>query len=135
MLNKKIQDIQNPFFLKYKEQLLSHYESHIINEFYIPLVPLTKQEIQGLTKRNLPILLVTGKIDSFSPDDSLYPFIKNYSRDAINKCIITTKLSTCYYIEASRANFSDIDYNHFDLLLYKNVERDLFKNIREWMDL
>lgn len=135
VLNKKIKEIHSKTLLKYKEYLLNQYDPYIVNEFFLPQISLEKKEIKYITKRNLPLLVVAGKIDSFSPEDTLYNLIKYYSKDTNPSCKIVTKLNPCYYIEVSRANFFDRDYNHFDLFLYKNVENDLYGEILDWIYL
>lgn len=135
LLTQEIQNIDLNFFKNYKQFLLEKYDSEIVKQFYFPNLPLNKKEILNLSKRKIPLLLVVGKIDSFAPEDSLISFVKNYSKNENYTCKIKTKLDSCYYIEASRANFFDRDYNHFDLFLYDNVISDLYKEILRWIRL
>ncbi|GIX43017.1 MAG: hypothetical protein KatS3mg129_2750 [Leptospiraceae bacterium] len=129
ILNHKIEEINNPKFQSYKTYLLKNYDSSLINKFFIPAINTEQKTIQYINKHNIPVLIVIGKIDNFSPEDSIITFIKHYSN-----CKFSTKLNRCYYIEASRANFFDIDYNHFDLFLYNDVKDDLYEDIEEWLD-
>lgn len=135
LLNQKIQNINLNFFKRYKQFLLEKYDLEIVEQFYFPDLPLFRKEFLNLGKRKIPILLVVGKIDSFAPEDSIIFFVKNYSKNENFSCKIKTKLDSCYYIEASRANFFDIDYNHFDLFLYDNVSSDLYTEILRWIRL
>lgn len=128
-LKNQIKQISNPALKQIKEDLTKQYKSEVLN-FYFPEISLNTKEIKNIIHHNKPILIVTGKIDSFAPEDSIITFIKNYK-----KCRITSILNQCYYIEASRANFYDIDYNHFDLFLYDKVESDLYEDISEWIEL
>ncbi len=105
-----------------------------INNFYVPEIPIKNKNTALLPERNLPILFVIGKIDSFAPEDSIIPFVKNYGKN--RNCKVSTIIHRCnYYIEASRGNFFDKDYHHFDLFLYKNVQTDLYKEILNWVKI
>ncbi len=128
-LKNQIKNISDSKFNPYKEYLKLQYKYEVL-DFYFPEISLNKKEVKHIINHNLPILIVIGKIDSFAPEDSIIPFIKNYTQ-----CRILSTLNPCYYIEASRANFYDIDYNHFDLFLYENVESDLYEDIYKWLKL
>jgi hypothetical protein len=128
LLNKKIKDIKNFKFLSYKKYLEENYNKPFIEDFFIPNVSIEKKKVKYLGNHRLPMLIVVGKIDPFSPEDSMIPFIKNYQQ-----CSFKTLLNQCYYIEASRANFFDKDYNHFDLFLYDDVIDDLYQDMNEWI--
>jgi len=128
LFNKKIKEIKNPKFLSYKKYLEESYNKPFIEDLYIPNISIEKKKVKNLSSHRLPMLIVIGKIDPFSPEDSMITFIKNY-----RQCSFKTLLNRCYYIEASRANFFDKDYNHFDLFLYDDVEDDLYKDMNEWI--
>jgi len=129
LFNHRLGEIDDTSIQSYKTFLATQYDSTIVNNFYIPTIKLGKKIIKNLDKHKIPILIVIGKIDSFSPEDSIITFIKNYKN-----CPFKTTLNKCYYIEASRANFFDKDYNHFDLFLYNDVEDDLYEDILEWIN-
>ncbi len=128
ILKHYIKNIHNHKFTAYKEELLKKYNTEIINNFYFPDILLNKKEVKFIPEQKIPILFIVGKIDNFAPEESLILFINNYKQ-----CTFKPILSPCYYIEASRANFFDIDYNHFDLFLYNNVKEDLYDEIKEWI--
>ncbi len=128
LLNKKIKEIKNPKFLSYKRYLEESFNKPLIEDFYIPNVSIEKKKVKNLSSHRLPMLIVIGKIDPFSPEDSMITFVKNYQQ-----CSFKTILNRCYYIEASRANFFDMDYNHFELFLYDDVEDDLYEDMIDWI--
>lgn len=78
------------------------------------------------TKLQLAYFLIYGKLDSISPEESIYPFF--HMIRSSSKMNSTNKL-----YEASEANGQSIDYDHADLFLYPKVEKEVYQKLLYWL--
>jgi hypothetical protein len=79
------------------------------------------------TKLQLPYFFIYGKLDSISPEESIYPLFhklrSNAKMDSSNRLY-----------EASEANGQSIDYDHADLFLYPDVEKEVYSKLLHWLE-
>ncbi|HMV43819.1 MAG TPA: hypothetical protein PK079_18405 [Leptospiraceae bacterium] len=78
------------------------------------------------TKLQLGYFLIYGKLDSISPEESIFPFF--------DKIRSSSKMdSSNRMFEASEANGQSIDYDHADLFLYPDVEKEVYRRLLYWL--
>lgn len=79
------------------------------------------------SKLQLPYLFIYGKLDSISPEESIYPLFHKLSSGAK-----MDSRNTLY--EASEANGQSIDYDHADLFLYPDVNKEVYYKLYRWLE-
>ncbi|MCB1141120.1 MAG: hypothetical protein KDK54_02705 [Leptospiraceae bacterium] len=94
----------------------------------VKIPELEKDPITSFSKLSsspLPILIVFGKLDGISPEESvLIPFFPH--RKGNSKLISI--------LEASTANYMDLDYDHFDLFYHKKSKSEIYSKMIDWME-
>lgn len=93
---------------------------------YPRLIPiLEKEPIQfiGLTKLNLEVLLIYGKLDGLAPEESMLGlFLKGWD----------DKFKLRYF-EASTASNLNHDYDHYDLFFHEDAPSEIYSILTTWM--
>jgi pimeloyl-ACP methyl ester carboxylesterase len=77
-------------------------------------------------KLQLPYFFLYGKLDSISPEESIYPLFH-----IIRPSARGNNLNIMY--EASEANGHSIDYDHADLFLYEKAEKEIYPRLIHWL--
>ena len=69
-----------------------------------------------------------GKLDSISPEESIYPFFHTIRLGASKG----NSQNTLY--EAGEANGHTIDYDHADLFVYPKAEKEIYSELVDWLN-
>ena len=98
-------------------------------EFFHRIPKLEKANIENFhpTKLHLPYFFLYGKLDSISPEESIYPLFHKINPKGLNGN------SQNKYYEAGEANGHSIDYDHADLFLYENAETEIYPELIRWL--
>jgi hypothetical protein len=89
----------------------------------IPILEKDPQIFGGFTNQNLDVLVIYGKLDGVSPEESvLAPYFKGWGKNF-----------SLSYFEASTASNLGHDYDHFDLFYHKNSEKEIYSVLANWI--
>ncbi len=89
----------------------------------LPILEKDPQVFGELTNQNLDVLVVYGKLDGVSPEESvLAPYFNGWGKNF-----------SLSYFEASTASNLGHDYDHFDLFYHKNSENEIYSVLAKWM--
>lgn len=90
----------------------------------VPILEKDPQIFGEFTNQNIDVLVVYGKLDGISPEESvLAPYFKGWGKNF-----------SLSYFEASTASNLGHDYDHFDLFYHKNSEKEIYSVIANWMN-
>ncbi len=89
----------------------------------IPILEKDPSQFSSITNQNLEVLVIYGKLDSVSPEESmLAPFFNGWGKGF-----------TLKYLEASTSSNFGHDYDHFDLFYHKSAESEIYSVIANWI--
>jgi len=99
-------------------------------EFFNRIPKLEKIDITKFhpTKLHLPYFFLYGKLDSISPEESIYPLFHKIKPSSLNGNSQNT------YYEAGEANGHTIDYDHADLFVYEKAEKEIYPKLIRWLE-
>ena len=101
----------------------SHPRRAITYPNIIPVLEKDPSLFSSITNQNLEVLVIYGKLDSVSPEESmLAPFFNGWGKGFVLK-----------YLEASTSSNFDHDYDHFDLFYHKSAESEIYSVIGNWI--
>ncbi len=118
-----------------KENLCNRYITSIylkrgLNQIfsYPILIPKLESDpnknFSSLGKDKKPVLVIYGKLDGISPEESVLPPFFPERKDPNAKILIW---------EASTANGLEKDYDHFDLFLNEKSHKEIFPVLSNWL--
>ncbi|MBK8393922.1 MAG: hypothetical protein IPL26_01570 [Leptospiraceae bacterium] len=79
------------------------------------------------SKLHLPYFFLYGKLDSISPEESIYPFFHK-----IRPASSRGDYRNSFY-EAGEANGHSIDYDHGDLFLHEKADKEIYSELADWL--
>lgn len=133
---EKISKKEEPILCKIseKDNLCNRYITSLYIEMgkdrralsYPKIIPALEKEPENflpLTKLNLEVLLIYGKLDGIAPEESMIGlFLKGWENQF--------KLR---YFEASTASNLNHDYDHFDLFFHEDAASEVYSILANWM--
>ncbi|NBU96974.1 MAG: hypothetical protein EBS19_01975 [Spirochaetia bacterium] len=89
----------------------------------IPVLEKDPSLFSGITNQNLEVLVIYGKLDSVSPEESILGlFFNGWGKGFVLN-----------YLEASTSSNFGHDYDHFDLFYHKSAESEIYSVIGNWI--
>lgn len=89
-----------------------------------------------IEKMSVPVAFIYGKIDSLSPEESIYPVFRAWGRKGFlwqirqNHSPYSTD-NPVFWLEGSEANRIR-DYDHFDLFLHPDADDEIYDELVDW---
>ncbi|MBR30058.1 MAG: hypothetical protein CMN77_02010 [Spirochaetaceae bacterium] len=86
----------------------------------------------------IPVAFIYGKIDGFSPEESLYPVYKFWGEDSglqksRREYAPYDTENPVFWLEGSEANRIH-DYDHFDLFLHPSADDEIYDELVDWIE-
>lgn len=115
-------------YIRYNNQLQKQDNSKK-EEFFNRIPKLEKSNIAKFhpTKLHLPYFFLYGKLDSISPEESIYPLFQKINPKSLNGNNQNT------FFEAGEANGHFHDYDHVDLFVSERAKNEIYPKLIRWL--
>tara|TARA_Y100001937_G_scaffold12497_3_gene16128 strand:+ start:83907 stop:85094 length:1188 start_codon:yes stop_codon:yes gene_type:complete len=92
----------------------------------------------SIREMSIPVAFIFGKIDGFSPEETLYPVFsvwgeKTYLQKLRKQFSPYDTDNPVLWLEGSEANRIH-DYDHFDLFLHPDAEDEIYEELVDWIE-
>lgn len=89
---------------------------------FIPNIEKNPNQFSGITNLDLELLLIYGKLDGISPEESvLAPYFRGWGSNLKIR-----------YLEASTSSNFNHDYDHYDLFFHEDAPGEIYRVIANW---